>query len=123
MNSKQYWPNSDGYFMSQSLDAPKFLSCLRLGRCSETWPTKLARVFVRDAEQWQPQSPASFLLNSDLKHRTQKLVQHGVRPVLDFDTMNINESMIEDARSRNTLLPKLLSGELRVPAKLKEAVA
>jgi hypothetical protein len=63
------------------------------------------------------------LLNSDLKHRTQKLVQHGVRPVLDFDTMNINESMIEDARSRNTLLPKLLSGELRVLAKLKEAVA
>jgi hypothetical protein len=37
--------------------------------------------------------------------------------------MNINKSMIEDARSRNTLLPKLLSGELRVLAKLKEAVA
>jgi hypothetical protein len=30
--------------------------------------------------------------------------------------MTINESMIEDARSRDTLLPKLLSGELHVPA-------
>jgi hypothetical protein len=55
------------------------------------------------------------LLNSDLKHRTQKLAQHGVRPVLDFDTMNISNSMVENAKQRDMLLPKLQIGELRVP--------
>jgi len=34
---------------------------------------------------------------------------------LDFDTMNISDSMIEDAKQRDMLLPKLQIGELRVP--------
>lgn len=45
-----------------------------------------------------------------------------IRPMIDRIIANIHESRTL-AELRDALLPKLLSGELRVPAKLREAVA
>jgi hypothetical protein len=44
-------------------------------------------------------------------------------PVLGFDPMNINDSIVEDAKQRDMLLLKLLIGELRVPEIKKGGIA